>query len=371
MIDDQKPPFRADQVGSLLRPEKLLAMREKYAAGEVSADELRAVEDECIREVVRLQESAGLEGITDGEFRRESFTHDFINKIRGAQFQRIPEEETGSGDKRRRPPFRAVITERMQRPEDGIELENFRFLRSTTGKTAKICLPSPTMMHFRGGRKAVSTSAYPEMEEFFHDLGRIFNEEVLGLAEMGCRYLQFDDTNLAYLCDENMREGVRELGEDPDELLYTYTKLINDSIKNRPGDMAVTIHLCRGNAFSAGFARGGYEPVADIMFNQTNVDGFFLEYDDERSGDFAPLRHVPKDKTIVLGLVSSKQPELEKKDQLKRRIDEAASYLPLEQLALSPQCGFSSSTRGANKIGEDVEKAKLELVVETARAVWG
>lgn len=368
---DPKAPFRADQVGSLLRPARLVEMRGRFEAGEVAAEELRALEDECIRAVVRLQEDAGLKGVTDGEFRRVSFTHDFINKIHGAEFQRVPEEESGSGERRVRPPFRAVISDRLRRPEAGIEVQNFAFLRDATRGTAKLCIPSPTMLHFRGGRRAVSESAYPDMEEFFDDLARIYREEVLALAEAGCRYLQFDDTNLAYLCSENMREGVRELGEDPDALLGRYIRLINDCVRGRPDDMAVTIHLCRGNAASSHFASGGYEPIAEQMFNESEVDGFFLEYDDARSGGFAPLRFVPAGKKIVLGLVSSKQPALEDPDELRRRVDEAARHLPLEQLCLSPQCGFSSSTRGANKVSEDVEKAKLELVVKTAEAIWG
>jgi len=367
-------PFRADHVGSLLRPAELLAARDSHAKNEISDTELRAIEDDCIREAVAMQESLGLSSITDGEFRRASFTHDFINKIEGVNFEKNPDYKSGDIAKAETewqlPPFRAVVSERLVRPDEGIEVANFSFLKSVVNQTAKICLPSPTMLHFRGGRAAISESAYPEMADFYHDLAHIYREEVLALAEAGCRYLQFDDTNLAYLCDENMREGVRQLGEDPDELPATYAKLISEAVKGRPDDMMICIHLCRGNAFSAGFAGGGYEPVADIMFNQTEVDGFFLEYDDERSGGFEPLRFVPKDKKIVLGLVSSKKGTLEEVDQLKARVDEAAEFIAPDQLCLSPQCGFSSSTTGPNKIGADEQADKLRLVVEAAGTIW-
>ncbi len=367
-------PFRADHVGSLLRPAELLAARDQHANHEINDADLRATEDVCIRNAVVMQEDIGLTSITDGEFRRASFTHDFINKIDGVNFEKNPDYKSGdiadAGSQWQLPPFRAVVSDRMVRPAEGIEVENFRFLKSIVNQTAKICLPSPTMLHFRGGRAAISESAYPEMADFYEDLARIFREEVLALAEAGCRYLQFDDTNLAYLCDENMREGVRQLGEDPDALPATYAKLISDAVKGRPEDMKICIHLCRGNAFSAGFAGGGYEPVADIMFNQTDVDGFFLEYDDERSGGFEPLRFVPKSKKIVLGLVSSKKGALEEVDHLKSRVEEAANYISPDQLCLSPQCGFSSSTTGPNKIGADEQADKLRLVVEAANVIW-
>ncbi|MBT7266828.1 MAG: 5-methyltetrahydropteroyltriglutamate--homocysteine S-methyltransferase [Rhodospirillaceae bacterium] len=368
-------PFRADQVGSLLRPAEILDAREHRENGEISDAELRKIEDECIRDIVQMQEGVGLKSITDGEFRRYSFTHDFINKIEGVNFEKNPDFKPGGATDAKQqwqlPPFRAIVSERMVRPSEGIEVENFRFLKSVVNETAKICLPSPTMLHFRGGRGAISETAYPDMADFYKDLARIFREEVLALAEAGCRYLQFDDTNLAYLCDENMREGVRQLGEDPNTLPATYAKLISDAVRGRPADMKICIHLCRGNAFSAGFAGGGYEPVADIMFNQTDVDGFFLEYDDERSGGFEPLRFVPKDKKIVLGLVSSKNGELEEIDQLKARVDQAAEFISPDQLCLSPQCGFSSSTTGKNIIGPEEQADKLRLVVEAAETIWG
>jgi len=258
----------------------------------------------------------------------------------------------------------------MARPAGGVEVENFKFVSSLTDSTVKITVPSPTMTHFRGGREAISRQAYPQMDDFFADLARIYREELAGLADAGCKYVQFDDTNLAYMCDENMRQGVRDIGEDPGELPKTYAALINDAIKDRPDDMAVCVHMCRGNAQSQWFASGGYEPIADQVFNLTDVDGFFLEYDDERSGDFAPLRFVPKGKKIVLGLVTSKRGELEDRDMLKRRVEEASKFVPLDQLCLSPQCGFSSNAIG-NLVTEDDEIAKLRLVIETAEEIWG
>lgn len=370
-----KAPFRADHVGSLLRPESLLAAREKWIAGTLSLDELHELEDAAIKDAVKLQEDVGLQAITDGEFRRESFHVDFIQKIGGIDAPwdfgaTVKLAEDNQTTKQGRAPFVPKVVDRMSRPEGGIEVENFKYLKSTTSRTPKLCIPSPTMTHFRGGRDAISRDAYPEMEDFFDDLARLYREELADLSAAGCTYVQLDDTNLAYLCDAEMREGARQRGEDLDKLPETYAALINASIKDRPADMSVCVHLCRGNARSQWFASGGYEPVADKLFNLTDVDGFFLEYDDDRSGDFAPLRFVPKGKTVVLGLVTSKLPELESKDALKRRIDDAAKYVPLDQLCLSPQCGFSSNAHG-NLVTVDDEMAKLRLVIETADEVWG
>lgn len=366
-----KPPFRADHVGSLLRPDALLQQREKWKAGEITAAELRQHEDTHIKDVVELQEDSGVQSITDGEFRRENFHRDFIDKIEGVEFKpMMPPGSEGESIDPEKAPFVALVHERMRLPAGGIEVENFRYLNSLTDRTGKVAIPSPTMTHFRGGRAAISRDAYPEIEDFFADLARVYREELTALAEVGCRYVQYDDTNLAYLCDESMRDGVRKLGEDPDELPKTYAGIINDSIRDRPSDMAVCVHMCRGNAQSKWFAAGGYEPIAEQVFNLTDVDGFFLEYDDERSGDFAPLRFVPKGKMVVLGLVTTKFGEPEDGDVLKRRIEEAATYVDIDQLCLSPQCGFSSNAIG-NLITEDDEKAKLRLVVETAEAVWG
>ncbi len=372
-----KAPFRADHVGSLLRPDSLLQARDKWLDKDITLDELRAVEDVAIKDVVKLQEDLGMEAITDGEFRRESFHVDFIRKIEGIDAPwdfgyaaRLGEENREEKKGKGKAPFVPKVVGRMARPAGGIEVENFKYLKSVTSHTPKLCIPSPTMTHFRGGRDAISRDAYPEMQDFFDDLARLYREELADLHAAGCTYVQYDDTNLAYLCDEHMRENVRNLGEDPDKLPETYAALINASIKDRPADMSVCIHLCRGNARSQWFASGGYEPVADKLFNLTEVDGFFLEYDDERSGDFAPLRFVPKGKKVVLGLVTTKSGTLESKDALKARIEEAAKYMPLDQLCLSPQCGFSSNAVG-NLVTVDDEKAKLSLVLETAEDVWG
>jgi 5-methyltetrahydropteroyltriglutamate--homocysteine methyltransferase len=359
-------PFRADHVGSLLRPASLLELREQAKKGEASAARLRAHEDECIAQAVRMQETLGLEGITDGEFRRESFHGDFISRLHGVEFKLF----NPSGKPAGAAPFVAVVSDRMSLPEGGIEVANFAFLQAQTTHTAKQTLPSPTMTHFRGGREAISRDAYPDMSDFFADLARVYREEVAGLAGAGCRYLQLDDTNLAYLCDDEMRAKAAERGEDVDRLPHDYAALINDSIRDRPPEMAVCVHLCRGNARSRWFAQGGYEPVAEVIFNEMSVDGFFLEYDDERSGDFAPLRFVPKGKTIVLGLITSKHGTLEDPDSIKRRVDEATRYLDLDQLCLSPQCGFASAVQG-NLLTEDEQKRKLALVVRLAGEIWG
>jgi 5-methyltetrahydropteroyltriglutamate--homocysteine methyltransferase len=366
------PPFRADHVGSLLRPPKLLQARDKRKRGEMSAEALRLVEDEAIREVIRLQEDIGLEAVTDGEFRRTWWHLDFLEKFQNVTV--IPPRvkvkfHTDEGDIELEPPGLRVDG-KLARPGP-IFVDHFRFVQANTKKTVKQTIPSPSMMHFRGGRKAISETAYPAMDSFYADLGRVYREEVRALADAGCRYLQLDEVNLAYLCDPKLREQVRAgIGEDPAMLPRTYGRLINDVIAGRPKDMAVTMHLCRGNFQSAWVAEGGYEPVAEILFNEIAVNGYFLEYDDARSGSFEPLRFVPKGKIVVLGLVTTKRGKLESKDLLKRRIDEAARFVPIDQLALSPQCGFSSTVEG-NRITFEEEIAKLELVVETAREVWG
>jgi len=376
MTTKNKPPFRYDHVGSLMRPEALLQSREKWKAGEISLEELHDHENGCIKEVVKLQEQVGLKSITDGEFRRESFHVDFISQIKNVssnwdfdQAVKLGEDHKAGQDKQI--PYIPYINGKMDRPDGGIEVGNYKYTSSLTDQTVKITVPSPTMTHFRGGREAIDLETYPTMDEFFADMARLYREELADLYAAGCRYVQFDDTNLAYLCDENMRENARALGEAPDELPETYAALINACIKDRPEDMAVCIHLCRGNAKSQWFASGGYEPVADKMFNLTEVDGFFLEYDDERSGGFEPLRFVPKgNKNIVLGLITTKRGELESKDELKQRIDEAAKYVDIDQLCLSPQCGFSSNAIG-NLITVDDQINKLRLVKETAEEIWG
>jgi 5-methyltetrahydropteroyltriglutamate--homocysteine methyltransferase len=365
-----KPPFRADHVGSFLRPKFLLDAREQFRGGVIGAAELRKVEDEAIREIVRYQEGLGLHGITDGEFRRTFFHTDFLTQLSGVETHGgiHVRFHSAKGEVDFEPPVMQVTGK--IRHAKAIQRADFEFLKSVTTQTPKVTIPSPTMLHFRGGRAAISGDAYPDLEQFYADVAEAYADELRNLADAGCRYLQLDDTNLAYLCDEKMREGARQRGDDPNELPRRYARLINAAIARRPKDMTVCIHLCRGNFKSAWAAEGGYEPVAEVLFNELGVDGYFLEYDDARSGDFAPLRHVPKGKTVVLGLVSTKVGVLEPKDTLKRRIDEAAKYVPLEQLCLSPQCGFSSTVHG-NDIAVASQTAKLELVIETAGEVWG
>jgi 5-methyltetrahydropteroyltriglutamate--homocysteine methyltransferase len=371
MMQRTTPPFRADHVGSFLRPPELLGAREQFAKGDISQQALREMEDKAIRDIVRFQEDVGMKGITDGEFRRTYFHVDFLEQLDGVQTSggiRVS-FRSASGNVDFSPPVMKV-TGKLKHSHP-IQLADFEFLKSTTKMVPKVTIPSPTMLHFRGGRGAISKDAYPDLEpDFYDDVANCYRDEIRTLAEAGCRYLQLDDTNLAYLCDPKMREGARQRGDDPEELPRRYARLINASIKGRPADMRACIHLCRGNFQSAWAAEGGYEPVAEVLFNDLEVDGFFLEYDDARSGGFAPLRFVPKGRIVVLGLVSTKVGQLESKDELKRRIDEAAKYVPLEQLCLSPQCGFSSTVHG-NEIAQENQRTKLELVVEVAREVWG
>jgi methionine synthase II (cobalamin-independent) len=369
-------PFRADHVGSLLRPPELLRAREQHQQGTLSAESLRTIEDRSIRAVAKLQEEIGLQGITDGEYRRTIWHADFLRQIDGVGVKEGVAESGAvvrkfqSGDREiERSPTQFYTTGRLKRSR-GIETDNFKYLASVTSRTPKLCIPSPTILHMRGGRDAVDKQAYPDMDRFYSDLAQVYREEVRALSELGCTYLQLDDPNLAYLCDEKMRESVRQIGEDPNQLPHTYANLINDCIKDRPANMTVCMHICRGNFRSAWAAEGGYDPVAEILFNEFKLDGFFLEYDSPRAGSFSPLRFVPKDKKIVLGLVTTKTGEMETVDEIKRRIDEAARYVPLEQLALSPQCGFSSTVLG-NNISVDAETAKLSLVVRVANEVWG
>ena len=367
-----KPPFRADHVGSFLRPKRLIEARERHVAGTLDDAGLRAVEDDCIREVVKKQENVGLKGITDGEFRRTFFHVDFLEKLAGvtvtygdftAAFRKDDGSEVGF-----RPPTMHV--EAPIRHVGAIQGADYDFLSKAVSKTPKVCIPAPSMLHFRGGRQAISEKVYPDLEDFYADLAGAYRAEIADLAARGCRYLQMDDTNLAYLCDPKIRERTAARGDDPDDLTRLYCRLVNEAIAERPKDMAVCVHLCRGNFKSAWVAEGGYEPVAEILFNEMAIDGFFLEYDDERSGDFAPLRFMPKGKTVVLGLMSSKRPAVESKDALKQRIGEAAQYVPLEQCALSHQCGFSSTAHG-NELSEADQWKKLERCVEVAHEVWG
>ena len=365
------PPFRADHVGSLLRPPELLAAREQYRIGTLTAPQLKALEDDAIEAVVRRQEDLGLQAVTDGEFRRTLWHIDFLEQFANVEVTRSPVKvsfHTEQGDIHRAPSALRV-TGRLARPHP-IFVEHFRYLQSVARVMPKLTLPSPSILHFRGGRGVIDREAYPDLAQFYADLARVYAEEVADLGAAGCRYLQLDEVNFAYLCDPTLRREVQSYGEDPDELPHTYARLINGAIASRPADMTVCMHLCRGNFEGAWLAEGGYEPVAEVLFNEINVTGYFLEYDTARAGDFSPLRLLPKGKTVVLGLISSKRGALESKDELKRRIDEAAQFIPLEQLALSPQCGFASGERG-NKLTQAEQFAKLALLVEVAREIWG
>jgi len=373
-----KGPFRADHVGSLLRPESLLEKREEWKQDKISIGALRRFEDKCIADIVKKQEAIGIKSVTDGEFRRESFHFDFIDQIIGIETNFTLKGAFEQGEKTRAGgekmvPLTVEIKDRMVLPHKGINIHNYRYLHAVagSGSVPKMTMPSPTMTHFRGGRDAISKEAYPDMDRFFNDLAGMYRQEIGMLAEAGCKYIQFDDTNLAYLCDSKMRQDARDRGEDPEELPRTYAALINECIRGRPDDMAACVHLCRGNARSLWFAEGDYEPIADNLFNLTDVDGFFLEYDDERSGGFEPLRFVPKgDKKIVLGLVTTKRGEMESRDEIKQRIEEASKFVDINQLCLSPQCGFSSNAIG-NLISEQEQFDKLGMIVELATEIWG
>jgi 5-methyltetrahydropteroyltriglutamate--homocysteine methyltransferase len=362
------PPFRADHVGSLLRPPEMHAARQRAAAGEISAAELRSVEDAAIASAVRSLEGVGMHSITDGEFRRGWFHLDFLQQLAGVAVTGSIAASSDAAQTVHLTPPKLSVVGRLGHPRD-IQVDDFRYLASLTSETPKVCIPSPTMVHFRGGRAAIDIDAYPDLEQFFADLAAVYRAEIDALYAAGCRYLQLDDTNLAYLCDPVMREGAVERGDDPDELPYAYAELINAALDDRAHDMTVAIHLCRGNYRSTWFAEGGYEPVAEVLFNELQVDAYFLEYDDERSGDFAPLRHVPDGKTVVLGLVTSKRPELESYDELAARVEEASAYVPLQQLCLSPQCGFASTVEG-NALTAEEQWAKLSLVVDSAARIW-
>jgi 5-methyltetrahydropteroyltriglutamate--homocysteine methyltransferase len=367
-VSQVNPPFRADHVGSLLRPAAVHEARAKRAAGEISAAELREVEDDAIADAVRTVESLGMRSVTDGEFRRAWFHLDFLQELDGVAITgNIAASSDAASTVHMTPPKLSVVG--PLRHSHDIQVDDYRYLASIVTQTPKVCVPSPTMVHFRGGRAAIDIDAYPDMEKFFADLAACYRAELDALYAAGCRYVQFDDTNLAYLCDPVMREGAIERGDDPNELPHAYAELINAVITGRPDDLVVAIHLCRGNYRSTWFAQGGYEPVADVLFNELAVDAYFLEYDDERSGDFAPLRFVPADKTVVLGLVTSKRPELESVDALATRVDEASRYVPLDQLCLSPQCGFASTVEG-NQLTADQQWAKLGRVVEAAQKIW-
>jgi 5-methyltetrahydropteroyltriglutamate--homocysteine methyltransferase len=365
------PPFRADHVGSLLRPPSLKALRDAVAAGRASRDELRAAEDAAIRDVVALQESAGLQGITDGELRRTSWHMDFLAQLGGlrSEGKAIPVTFRSTGGEVHFTRTDLAITARVSRPRP-IFVEPFTFLASAVTRTPKLTMPSPSMLYTQVGRANIDRTVYPDLDAFADDTAAAYRTEIADLYAAGCRYLQLDDVSLAYLCDESMREQSRAAGDDPDVQLRLSVRMIQAILRDKPKDLTVCTHLCRGNFRSSWRAQGGYARVAETIFTELPYDGFFLEFDDARSGDFSPLRFVPKHPRVVLGLVTSKTGALEKKDDLKRRLDEAARYVPLDQLAISPQCGFSSTVEG-NALSVDQQRAKLALCVEVAREVWG
>jgi 5-methyltetrahydropteroyltriglutamate--homocysteine methyltransferase len=366
------PPFRADHVGSFLRPKFLLDAREQFfVKKEISAEQLRAVEDKAITEIVKFQQDVGLQSITDGEFRRTYFHIDFLEQLGGVKTDIPVTVRRADGSEELAPPVIRVI-DKVRHVKD-IQRADFEYLKSqvAAGMTPKVTIPSPTMLHFRGGRAGISREAYPELDPaFYDDVAKAYGDELQSLFDAGCRYVQMDDTNLAYLCDEKMREAARLRGDDPNELPHRYAGFINKVVAHKPAGMTLAMHLCRGNFKSTHAATGNYEPVAEALLSEMNLDAFFMEYDDERSGDFKPLRYLTAGKIVVLGLVTTKFGAMESKDALKRRIDEAAQYAPLDQLCLSPQCGFSSTVHG-NNIAVEAQRAKLRLVVETAQEVWG
>ena len=367
------PPFRADHVGSFLRPGYLLDARAKKARGEITAAALREVEDRAIAEVVQMQREVGLKSITDGEFRRTYFHIDFLEQLGGVQCDPPVTVKKPDGSEELAPPVMRVTGKVTH--ERSIQRADLEYLKSQAERlapacTPKVTIPSPTMLHFRGGRAGISRQAYPELDpDFYDDVAKAYGDELQSLFDAGCRYVQMDDTNMAYLCDQKMREAARSRGDDPNELPHRYAGFINKVVARKPAGMTLAMHLCRGNFKSTHAASGNYEPVAEALLSEMNLDAYFMEYDDDRSGDFRPLRFLKPGKTVVLGLVTTKFGEMESKETLKRRIDEAARYAPLEQLCLSPQCGFSSTVEG-NKISMDAQRAKLRLVVETAAEVW-
>ena len=361
-------PFRADHVGSLLRPPVLKEARQKRERGEISAGDLKAAEDQAIQPIIFRQADTGLRSASDGEFRRAMWHYDFQERLDGVESYTSDHGIAFKGG------IQTIhkglrVTGKIRFTSHPM-LEHFTFLRDHTQATAKMTIPSPSVLHFRGGREAISPEIYPEMGEFYSDLGFAYRGAVQSFANAGCRYLQLDEVNLAYLCDEEQRKLLRERGDNPEQLPAIYAKMINTAISGRPADMRITMHLCRGNFRSSWIAQGGYEPVAELLFNEIGVDGYFMEFDTERAGGFEPLRFVPKGKTVVLGLVTSKAGALESVEELQRRIDDAAKYVELDQLCLSPQCGFASTEEG-NVLTEDEQWAKLARIVEVSRKVWG
>ena len=361
------PPFRADHVGSILRTAPLKQAREQKAKGDITADQLKAVEDAEILKIMAKQEEVGLKGITDGEFRRSWWHYDFLGGLQGVDLI-----EVESGIK-----FAGVQT-KAEAPyvagklggKNHYHVDHFKFVAANTKQTPKMSIPSPSMLHYRGGTKMINKDVYPKMDDFWTDLGNAYGESIADFYAAGCRYLQIDDCSMAYFCDPAQRQMLTDRGEDPAQLEEAYAYVLNTALKNRPADMRVTMHVCRGNFRSTFVASGGYEHISNLMFNKINLDGYFLEWDNDRSGDLSPLRNLPADKMVVVGLVTSKTGEMESKDDIKRRVEEATKYAKLEQLCLSPQCGFASTEEG-NTVSEQQQWDKLRFVVETAKEIWG
>jgi len=363
-----KPPFRADHVGSLLRSAPLKEARAKREKGEITSDQLKAIEDREIEAIIRKQEAAGLKSITDGEYRRAFWNYDFLGKLDGVEAYLGERKISFQGVQPKPMMLRVIAKLGGYTPHPMIE--HFKFVQSHTRATPKMTIPSPSSLHFRYGRAAVPETIYPSMDDFYNDLGTSYRKAVRAFADAGCRYLQLDEVNFTYLCDPELRKHVTQRGDDPAQMPHIYARMINAAISDIPADMTITMHLCRGNFQSTFVASGGYEPVAEILFNDIKVNGYFMEYDSARAGGFEPLRFVPKDKTVVLGLVTSKSGALESKDELKRRIDEASKFVNVDQLCLSPQCGFASTEEG-NILTEEQQWAKLRMIVELSDDVWG
>ncbi len=373
---NQQPglPIRAEHVGSLIRPEEIVKARKAAQdTGDIETrQQLATLQQGAIREIVSMQQDLGFRVVTDGEYNRTSWQRDFLLKIDNVAEapSKLPVRfHSDEGVRDHKPPTMQVLG-KLARPSDGMFVSDYVALHTIANTIGKVTMPSPSVLHFRGGREMIDRNAYPAIDQFYADLGRIYQEEIADLAAAGCRYVQLDEVNLAYLCDPKLRQHAAQIGEDPDALLETYAALINRAIALRPDNMTAAMHLCRGNFAGHWIAEGGYEPVAEVVLNTINVDRYFLEYDSERAGGFEPLRFLPSGKIIVLGLVTTKSPVLESKDDLKRRIDEAAKVVPIDQLALSPQCGFASGI-GGETMTMDEQKRKLALVVETAVEVWG
>ena len=363
-----KPPFRADHVGSLLRPAPLKEARAKRERGEITDAQLKEVEDREIVKAIRKQEEIGLHSITDGEYRRAFWNYDFLGRLDGAETYLGERKIKFQGPQPK--PVMLRVTGKLGAFHGHPMIEHFRFVQANTKRTPKMTIPSPSSMHFRYGRAAVPESIYPDMADFYRDLGQSYRKAVRAFADAGCRYLQLDEVNFTYLCDANLRKQVTERGDDPEKLPLIYADMINAAISDIPSDMTISMHLCRGNFQSTFVASGGYEPVAEILFNTINVHAYFMEYDSDRAGGFEPLRFVPKNKQVVLGLVTSKSGKLESKDELKRRIEQASKFISLDQLCLSPQCGFASTEEG-NVLAEDEQWAKLKMIVDLSHEVWG